>query len=65
MSDIAQLEDELALRKLEAQLVKAKGTKAGASLALKLKVRQARQAYRTKYPAGGTVNPGTIDTGVG
>jgi hypothetical protein len=48
MGRVDELKAELALAELEAQLVKAKGTKAGPSRDLKDKVRAARAEYRAK-----------------
>ena len=70
-AEIKFLEDKLTLRKLEAKLGPAKekaqadfknGKGDGrAPVKLRNEVREARKVFRTKYPFGGTVNPGTVN----
>lgn len=50
-ANIAEAERNLEVLKLEAQLIKAKGTKAGPTQELKLKVREARAKARQERTA--------------
>ena len=58
--DIAQLEEHLAVKKLEKKLIDAKADGGQPSDKLKLQVRAARQAFRDKWPARVGVSPANI-----
>jgi hypothetical protein len=64
---IARLEAELKLKKLELKLIAAKGPNGTkpAPAKLKLQVRQARQAFREQYRPQVNVNPDALGMGAG
>lgn len=63
MSDkIERLKAELALAELEEEFVQAKAD-GSVTMELKLKVRDARAAFRGKYRPQVTVQPGTVEAG--
>lgn len=61
MSRVEELEAELEVVRLEAELVAAKDTADGPTTELKQQVRAARQAYRELRETGGAA-PGVIAT---